>query len=94
MLDNVKGAVIMGTTRNGARTYLTVIKYACKLSHMPGFRGGLGRILGPAQAEAIYDLWTPLCTLFELTMSLDDHFNQIDATSPNFVGGEDLTIIV
>jgi hypothetical protein len=79
----------MAKTRTGARTFLKEIQHACKLSHTAGFRNGLTTILGPDGAADLYALWTPLCTLFESIVALDDFFNLIDATTPSEEGGED-----
>ncbi len=68
----------MGITRNGARTYLTVIAYACKLSHMPGFVTGLRKILGEEAADNIYALWTPFCSLVEVLVASDNYYNKVD----------------
>lgn len=79
----------MGTTRNGARTFLFVVQKACKLSHLPGFRNGLTTILGPDAAADLYALWTPLCEMVESIIALDDYFNRRDATLPDTDGSED-----
>lgn len=79
----------MGSTRNGARTFLTVVAYACKLSHMSGFRLGLTTILGPDAAADLYGFWTPFCQFVESLMALDDWYNKKDATLPDTDGSED-----
>jgi hypothetical protein len=83
----------MGASRNGARTYLTVIAKACKLSHLPGFRSGLTNILGSSEAVPILSAWDAFCALVELTISTDDWFNKKDATSPSPAGGEDVILV-
>lgn len=75
-------------TRTGARTFLDIMRRACKLSHMPGFVTGLNLIIGETNGSALYNLWTPLCTLIESLIALDDVFNQVDASSQGD-GGED-----
>lgn len=79
----------MGLQRNGARTFLTVVAKACKLSHMPGFRAGLNGILGPDAASDLYGFWTPFCTFVESLMALDDWYNKRDASLPDLDGSED-----
>lgn len=80
----------MGQERNGSRTFLNLLRDACKMSHLPGFRAGLTKILGPDDAATVYALWTPLCGAVEAIISLDDHFNQIDYRAEQ-EGDEDLT---
>lgn len=75
--------------RNGARTFIWLMVKACRLSHTKGFQLGLQQILGPDSANDFYTLWTPACILFESLQSLDDHFNQRDATLPDASGSED-----
>lgn len=79
----------MGIQRNGARTFLTVLAKACKLSHMPGFRAGLTTILGADAAADLYGFWTPLCTFVDSLIALDDWYNKRDATLPDTDGSED-----
>lgn len=80
----------MGATRNGARTFLTVVNHACKLSHLPGFKGGLYAILGTDAGVELYGFWTPFCQYVESLVALDDWFNKRDATQPDIDGGEDM----
>lgn len=68
----------MGAIRNGARSFLNILAKACKLSHLPGFRPGLSRILGNDNAETLFGLWDPLCTFVEGLIGIDNWFNQID----------------
>ncbi len=82
----------MGITRNGARTFLTVIQKACKLSHLAGFRTGLSNILSPADATTIFGLWDPFCAAVELIIASDDWFNKKDNTSPSEGGDNEDTI--
>jgi hypothetical protein len=70
----------MAGQRNGARTFLEVVKHACHLSHIPGFRAGLTRILGAEPADTLYGFWTPFCSYVESLIALDDFFNKRDAT--------------
>lgn len=79
----------MGTTRNGARTYLDVIAKACKLSRLPGFRTGLRQILGTTDADALFAVWEPLCLFVDFLLSTDDWYNKRDATLPDNTDGED-----
>jgi hypothetical protein len=79
----------MGEIRNGARSYLNILNRACKLSHIPGFRAGVRRILGDTSAESVFLLWDPLCLLVESLVADDTFFNQIDF-QPDHVGDEDL----
>ena len=83
---NGKGVLTMGFQRNGARTFLDVMNKACKLSHLPGFRAGLGRIVGEAQADSIYGLWTPLCSVIEALVATDNYFNQRDRQNDDAAG--------
>lgn len=75
--------------RNGARTFIWLMVKACRLSHTKGFVLGLQQILGTDSANDFYALWTPACAIFESLQSLDDHFNQRDATLPDADGSED-----
>jgi hypothetical protein len=79
----------VGKTRTGARTFLFVVQHACKLSHTAGFVGGLRTIIGSDDADTLYALWTPFCSLLESLISLDDWWNRRDATLPDSSGGED-----
>lgn len=79
----------MPKTRTGARTYLFVIQHACKLSHTAGFVDGLRTIMGSEDADTLYSLWTPFCSLLEGFISADDWWNKRDQTTPNLSGGED-----
>ena len=79
----------MGTQRNGARTFLNLAVKLCRLSHMPGFRLGLRKILGNDPADELYGFWTPFCLYVESLTSLDDYFNMRDATLPDMADGED-----
>jgi hypothetical protein len=79
----------MGLTRNGARTFLTIISHACKLSHIPGFVLGLRTILGTDPADTLYALWTPLCSFVEVLIASDNYFNKVDYVEEE-VGSEDV----
>lgn len=68
----------MGTTRNGARTFLDTIAKACRLSRLPGFRTGLDRILGTGNAAAIFNVWEPFCLVVDGIIAGDDWFNRKD----------------
>lgn len=70
----------MAGSRSGARTFLDVVKKACQLSHIPGFRAGLRRILGVAPADELFGFWEPFCQYVESLIALDDFFNRRDAT--------------
>lgn len=73
--------------RTGARTFLEFARSACRLSHIPGFKAGLDRILGNNASNQLYAVWTPFCTTLEELMALDDYFNKIDMTAPDVGGG-------
>jgi hypothetical protein len=75
--------------RNGARTFIWLMVKACRLSHTKGFQLGMRQILGAADADSFYALWSPACIAFEALQALDDHFNQRDATLPDPAEGED-----
>lgn len=62
----------MGLKRNGAATWVKYIQLACKLSHLPGFKGGLDRMIGVTNSDNFYSLWTPLCEAIELYTATDD----------------------
>jgi len=79
----------MGVTRNGARSFLTVIAKACALSRLPGFRLGLNKILGPADAASLVAVWEPLCIFVDFLLATDDWYNKRDATLPDAEGSED-----
>lgn len=70
----------MGFNRNGARSFLDVVSKACKLSRLPGFRGGLDRILGTTHATQVISLWEPFCVYVDFLISLDDVYNRKDHT--------------
>ena len=80
----------MGTSRNGARTFLTILHKACKLSHTAGFVTGLRTILGVSDANTLYALWTPLCSFVEALVGVDHYFNQIDFVEETS-GSEDIS---
>ena len=79
----------MGTTRNGARTFLELIAKMCQLSHLPGFRQGLRTILGPEAGDELFGFWNPLCLYVESLLALDDHWNKKDASLPDIDDSED-----
>lgn len=68
----------MGTTRNGARTFLNLLAKACKLSRLPGFRLGADKILGSDTAGSFFVLWDPLCAFVDGLVGLDNWYNQKD----------------
>ncbi len=68
----------MGAIRNGARTFLNILNKACKLSHFPGFRPAVIRILGSDNASTLFGLWDPLCLFVEELVAADNWYNQID----------------
>lgn len=80
----------MGKDRNGARTFLELMRKACKMSHMAGFQTGLNTILGPGPASDLMSYWTPLCAFIEAILALDNYFNQRD-TADDDSAGEDTT---
>lgn len=80
----------MGTTRNGARTFLDLMAKACRMSHLPGFRTALEQILGTDAYVVFLAAWEPLCVLVDGLIASDDWFNQKDRSSPSEPGGEDI----
>lgn len=68
----------MGFNRNGARTFLDVIAKACKLSRLPGFQGGLRRILGNAEADTLLAVWEPFCAVVDILVATDNWYNKRD----------------
>lgn len=68
----------MGITRNGARSFLDLVLKCCKLSHLPGFRSGLAKILGTGNSAAILGAWDPFCLIVEGIVAGDDYFNRKD----------------
>lgn len=82
----------MGVTRNGARTFLDVVAAACKLSHLPGFRTGLDKILGTGNAASLYAAWTPLCTIVDGIIAGDDYYNRKDHVDTDS-SGEDVELL-
>lgn len=68
----------MGAQRNGARTFLTLMAHACKLSRMPGFVTGGRTILGAENFDTLYALWVPLCSFVDTLMALDNYYNKVD----------------
>jgi hypothetical protein len=83
----------MGLTRNGARSFLNLAKKMCDLSHIPGFRAGINRILGTDDALALLAVWDPFCAVVDLLISADDWYNKRDATTPSETGGEDTVLL-
>jgi len=79
----------MPPVRTGARSFNDIIRKACRLSHIPGWAGGMEEILGEVGFADIAPLWYAFCAAFETLMSLDDHFNREDRSEPNPTGGED-----
>jgi hypothetical protein len=79
----------MGVNRNGARSFLDLVQKMCKLSHLPGFKAGLNKILGPDAGTELWGFWNPFCLYVESLIALDDHFNRRDATLPDIDGSED-----
>lgn len=73
-----KERVIVGNIRNGARTVLNLLQKCCKLSHLPGFRGGVTSILGGDTATEFFLLWDPFCAFIDVLVASDNWFNQID----------------
>jgi hypothetical protein len=80
----------MAKTRTGARKALDILRVACRLSHIPGFRNGVNEILGANRAADFFSVWDPFCSTLDLIMSEDDFFNRMDATGPSVIGGEDI----
>lgn len=78
----------MGQQRNGARSFLNLMKKACDLSRIPGFTLGLEKILGTGQAGTVMALWVPLCALIDTLVATDNYFNQLDF-EPDHEGDED-----
>jgi len=81
----------MGEIRNGARTFLNLMKTACRLSHLPGFQTGLERILGASRADDVLQIWNPLCIVIEGLVATDNFYNKID-TVAEAEGDEDVTL--
>ncbi len=79
----------MGFNRNGARSFLNIIAKACTLSHMPGWRSGLERILGLEKATLLLGVWDPFCATVDLLIAGDDFFNKKDHTDTD-ADGEDV----
>lgn len=79
----------MGIQRNGARTLLDLMKKACELSRLPGFRSGIVQILGSTDGNGFLSLWDPMCVFVDFLIAADNTFNRVDATAPSESGGED-----
>jgi len=79
----------MGSIRNGARTFLNLMAKACRLSHLPGFSGGIGAILGAEVAGDFFALWNPLCAFVDTLIAADNWYNQKDYTAED-VASEDV----
>jgi len=82
----------MGTQRNGARSALNLVAKACKMSRTPGWRVGIGTILGTATAAEFFSVWDPFCAVVDLLIGADNFFNQIDF-QPETIGTEDITLL-
>jgi hypothetical protein len=76
----------MGIKVNGARTWLNVLRYACRLSRLPGFLTGLNAILGSDRAASWVAAWEPLCLLVDAMVAADDYFNQRDTVNDDGPG--------
>jgi hypothetical protein len=79
----------MGFSRNGARTFLDVIAKACRLSRLPGFQGGLVRILGTTAYEELIAVWEPFCTVVDALIAVDNWYNKKDAAAEDDAGGDE-----
>lgn len=79
----------MGRTVNGARSFLDIIAKACRLSHTPGFVTGLRTILGTEDADTLYALWSPFCSLVETLIAADNYYNKVDYQEET-TGSEDI----
>jgi len=64
--------------RTGARTFLTALHYACKLSHFPGFAPGLKKLIGADIYATFQALWEPLCSYVDFLVANDNWFNKFD----------------
>lgn len=73
----------MGELRNGARSFLDVIAKACRLSHLPGFRGGITKILGTEDALVLFAVWDPFCAAVDLLIEADNWYNKRDTVEDN-----------
>jgi len=82
----------MGTTRNGARSALNLVAKACKMSRLPGWRVGIGGILGTDQAAEFFAVWDPFCAFVDVLIGLDNFYNQIDYQNEEPGGTEDLSL--
>ena len=80
----------MGSIRNGARTFLVGMAYACKLSRMPGFRNGLRSILGSENGDAVFALWEPLCLIVDSLIAADNYFNRKDYLDDDDTGEDEI----
>lgn len=80
----------MGIQRNGARTFLNVLKHACDLSRLPGFRSGLGTILAEINAAELYDAWLVVCGLIDYLVATDNWYNQKDRVDDDATGEDAL----
>jgi hypothetical protein len=76
----------MGVQRNGARTFLNVLHHACKLSRLPGFTPGIGRILEPGDADPLLAAWAAVCTIVDGLVAADNYFNQLDTVNDDAAG--------
>lgn len=79
----------MGFNRNGARTFLDVIAKACALSRLPGFSGGVRRILGNTQAEELFAVWEPFCAVVDALIAADNWYNKRDHVGEAEGGGDE-----
>ena len=78
----------MGDFRNGARTTLNLLGKICRLSRLPGFRAGIGHILGATVAADFFIVFDPLCSLVDTLIAADNWYNQFDY-HPDASGNED-----
>lgn len=79
----------MGFNRNGARSFLDIIAKACKLSHLPGFWGGVRRILGNENADALQAVWGPFCAVVDVIIAADDWYNRKDHNAEADASGDE-----
>lgn len=77
--------------RTGARSVLALLKKACRLTHVAGFREGVIFILGPESATDFFSAWDVACPIIEAIVSADNYYNKIDKT-PERTGDEDVAI--
>lgn len=72
----------MARVRSGKTTWVVVIKKACQVSKLSGFRAAVIAAIGATDGVPLLEAWDVFCALFDATLAADDWPWQIDRTFP------------